>query len=79
MAMKYCPNCKQNVVPRAETKWGMGCLLFLVCLVVGVIFMPFIVLFWGAGLLILLLSGAAGYRCPICKLPKRRMRRAVRI
>lgn len=35
--LKHCSNCNQNVVPRLRTRQGVGCAVFLVCIVVGVV------------------------------------------
>ncbi len=31
----YCPHCKQNILPLVRARGGAGCVVFLVCLVVG--------------------------------------------
>ena len=74
--MKYCPNCQQNVEPTTDTNYGIGCLLFLVCIILGLV-VPLwpitLPLFGGGGLLLFVLSGMSSYTCPICKLPRSRM------
>lgn len=39
--LRYCPNCKQNVMPKGQTRIGQGCLVFIGAAVLGLAFLVF--------------------------------------
>ena len=77
---QYCPNCQQNVPTILATPQPIGCLIFVLCIIAGVLLMPFgvplSVSIWGLGLLILLRFYHAEDKCPICNTPKSKLEKA---
>lgn len=85
MKLRYCPNCKQNVLPLIQARGGAGCVVFLACLVAGMAMTPIepptgVILgvgWWIGGFVAMMYMAHGRKSCPKCGTPARGLGKAL--